>query len=61
MYSSPNIVRLIRIRWVEYMAHRKEVKNVYKSLVGKSQGMPVHRWEDSIEMDLREMGHEGVK
>jgi hypothetical protein len=41
------------------------VRNAYKILVGKSEGngplgRPVHRWEDNILMDLREMGFVGV-
>jgi hypothetical protein len=36
-------------------------RNVYKVLVGKPEGKkplgrPVHRWEDGIRMDLREIG-----
>jgi hypothetical protein len=38
-----------------------EGRNVYKVLVGNSErkiplGRPGHRWEDRIEMDLRETG-----
>jgi hypothetical protein len=41
------------------------MKNGYKILVGKSEGKrplwsPSHRWEDSIRMNLREIGWEGV-
>jgi hypothetical protein len=37
-----------------------EVRNAYKVLVGKSEGKrplgrPLHRWEDNIRMDLREV------
>jgi hypothetical protein len=39
-------------------------RNVYKILVKKQRerplGRPRHRWEDSIRMDLREIGWEGV-
>jgi len=43
----------------------EEVRNAYKILVGKSEGeRPVGRtrlkWEDSIRMDLREIGWEVV-
>jgi hypothetical protein len=39
--------------------------DVYRVLVGRpegkrSLGRPRHRWEDSIEMDLREIGINGV-
>jgi hypothetical protein len=42
-----------------------EVRNAYKILVGKPKGKrlfgtPRHRWGDNIEMDLREIGLEGV-
>jgi hypothetical protein len=42
-----------------------EIKNEYNILVGKpdgkrSLGIPRHRWEDNIRMDLREIGWEGV-
>jgi hypothetical protein len=38
-----------------------EGRNVYRVLVGKSEGKrppgrPRHRWEDEIKMDLREIG-----
>jgi hypothetical protein len=39
-------------------------RNAYKILVGKPEGKrtferPIHRWEDNIRMDLREMWLEG--
>jgi hypothetical protein len=42
-----------------------EIRNVYKILVGKPGGKgPLgsfrHRWEDNIEMNLGEVGLEGV-
>jgi hypothetical protein len=38
-----------------------EERNVYRVLMGKSEGKiplgrPRHRWEDGIRMDLREIG-----
>jgi hypothetical protein len=38
-----------------------EERNVYKALMGKSEGKrplgrPRHRWEDGIRMDIREIG-----
>jgi hypothetical protein len=38
----------------------RETRNVYRILVGKAEGKrqlgsPGHRWEDNIEMDLREI------
>jgi hypothetical protein len=49
LYSSPNIVRVIKSR------------SVYRILVGKLEGKrplgrPRCRWEDNIKMDLQEVG-----
>jgi hypothetical protein len=43
-----------------------EEREVYKVLVGKTEGKrpfgrPMHRWEDGIRMDLREIGCEVVE
>jgi len=64
LYSSPNIVRVVksrRIRWVGHVARMGEGRSVYRVLVGKPEGKrpvgrPRRRWEDNIEMDLREFG-----
>jgi len=64
LYSSPNIVRVIksrRMRWAGHVARMGEGRDVYKVLVGKPEGRrplgrPRHRWEDNIGMDLREVG-----
>jgi hypothetical protein len=64
LYSSPSIVRVIkarRIRWAGHVARMREVKGAYKILVGRPEGRkplgrPRHRWEDSIKMDIREIG-----
>ena len=64
VYSSPNIVRLIksrRMRWVGHVAHMEEGSGVHKVLVGKPEGKrplgrPRHIWEDNIKMDLQEVG-----
>jgi len=42
-----------------------ERRDVYRVLVGKPggkkpQGRPRHRWEDTIKMDLQEMGCGGM-
>jgi hypothetical protein len=42
-----------------------ERRGAYRALVGKPEGRrplgrPRHRWEDSIKMDLREVGWGGV-
>jgi hypothetical protein len=54
----------MRMRWVGYMAYM-EMKNVYKILFSKLMGRdhsrrPMCRWEDFMEMELREIGREGV-
>jgi hypothetical protein len=67
MYSSPNIVRGIKLRrmgWVEYVAHMGEGRGVYRVLVARPKGKrplerPRCRWEDKIKMD-RETGINGA-
>ena len=64
LYSSPNIVQVIklrRMRWVGHAAHVGESRSVYWVLVGKSGGKrplgrPRHRWADNIKLDLQEVG-----
>jgi hypothetical protein len=41
LYSSPNIIRQIKLRrimWPGHVTRMKEERNVYKALVGKSKG-----------------------
>ena len=64
LYSSPNIVRVIksrRMRWAGHVARISEERGVYRVLVGKPVGKrplgrPRRRWVDNIRMDLREVG-----
>ena len=59
LYSSPNIVRVIklrRLRWAGHVVRIGEWRGVYRVLVGKPEGKrplgrPSHRWEDNIKMD----------
>jgi hypothetical protein len=67
LYSSPNIVRLIksrRMKWVGHVVCIGEGRGVYRVLVGRPEGKrplgrPRCRWEDNVKMDLREMGIDG--
>ena len=64
LYSSPNIIRMIkarRMRWVGHVAHMRESGDAYRVLVGKPEGKrPLGRprigWEDNIKMDLQKVG-----
>jgi len=67
LYSLPNIVRVVksrRMKWVGHVARMREGRVVHRVLVGKPEGKrplgrPRRRWEDSIKMDLREVGGVG--
>jgi len=64
LYSSPNIMRVIksrRMRWAGHVARMGEERGVYRVLVGKPEGRrplerPRRRWMDNIRMDLQEVG-----
>jgi len=64
LYSSPNIVRVIksrRMRWAGHVTRMGEERGVYRVLVGKPEGKrplgrPRRRWVDNIRMDLQEVG-----
>ena len=49
------------MRWADHVARMGERRGVYRVLVGKPEGerplgRPRHRREDSIKMDLQEVG-----
>jgi len=68
LYSSPNIVRVMksrRIRWAGHVGRMGERGDIYGVLVGKPEGKrllgrPRGRWEDNIKMNLQEVGCEGM-
>jgi hypothetical protein len=61
---SQSIIRIIksrRMRWAGHVARMGEKRNVYRLLVGKSEGKrplgrPRRRWMNNIKMDLLEIG-----
>ena len=64
LYSLPNIERVVksgRMRWAGHVARMGEDRGVHRVLVGKPEGkrplgIPRHRWENNIKMDLEEVG-----
>ena len=62
LYSSPNIIRNIklrRLRWAGHVARMEQFRNSYRVLVGKPESKrPLGRGrrEDNIKMDFREVG-----
>jgi len=61
LYSSPNIVPVIksrRMRWAGHVARMGEERGAYRILVGKPEGKsplgrPRRRWVDNIRMELQ--------
>ena len=64
LYSSPNIVRVIksrRMRWAGHVARVGEERGAYRVLVGKPEGKrplgrPRRRCVDNIRIELQELG-----
>jgi len=64
LYSSPNIVQVIKsrsMRWAGHVARMGEERGVYRVLVGKPKGKrplgrPRRTGVDNIRMDLQEVG-----
>ena len=64
LYSSPNIIKNLksrRLRWAGHVARMEQFRNAYRVLVGNSEskrplGRPRRGWENTINMDLREVG-----
>jgi hypothetical protein len=67
LYSSPNIIRVIksrRLRWAGHVARMGEGRGAYRILVGRPEGRrplgrPRRRWEDN-KMDIRQVGWGGM-
>jgi hypothetical protein len=68
LYSSPNIIRIIksrRMRRAGHVAQIRSKRNAHRILVGKREGKrplgrPRRRWLDNIKIDLREIGCDGM-
>jgi hypothetical protein len=68
LYSSPNIIKIIKSRrmgWTGHVARMVEKRNAYRLFVGKPEGKrplgrPRRRWVDNIRMDLGEVGWSAV-
>jgi hypothetical protein len=68
LYSSPNIIEVIksrRMRWAGHVACMGDRRSAYRVLVGRPEGRrPLgrcrHRWDDNIKMDLQGVGWGGV-
>ena len=66
LYSSPNIVRVIksrRLRWTGHVVRMEEGRSSFKILSGKPTGRrplgrPRRRWENNIKMDLERNGYQ---
>ena len=65
LYSSTNIVRVIksrRMKWAGHLARMGEERGAYRVLVGKPEGKrplgrPRRRWVDIIRVELQEAGY----
>jgi hypothetical protein len=59
------MIKSRRMRWAGHVARIGEKRNAYRILVGKPEGKrplgrSTCRWVENIEIDLREMGWDGV-
>jgi hypothetical protein len=68
LYSSPNIVWVIKsrsLRWAGHVTIMREKRGIYRVLMGKpggkrALGRPRPRWKESIKMDLQGVGCGGI-
>jgi hypothetical protein len=64
LYSSPDIIRQIKLRimrWAGHLACMGKERKFYRIMVrdpggNRPLGRPRRRWEDGIRMDLKEIG-----
>jgi hypothetical protein len=64
LYSSPNIIwviKLRRMRWAGHVVRMGDRRGAYRVLMGRPDlrrplGSPRHRWEGNIKIDLQEFG-----
>jgi len=58
VYSSPNIISVIKLRrkrWAGHVACTRERRGAYSILVGRPLGRPRYVWKDYIKMALQEV------
>jgi len=63
LYSSPNIIRVIkskRMRWVGHVARMRDRRGAYRVVVGRQLGRLGRSWDDNIKIDLQEVGWGGM-
>jgi hypothetical protein len=68
LYSSPDIVRVIksrRMKWAGHVTFVGEGRMFYRVLVGRPEGKrplrrPRPKWENNIKKDLRKKGIDGA-
>jgi hypothetical protein len=59
------MIKSRRMRWTGHVARIEEKRNVYRTLVGNTEGkrpvgIPRCRWVDNIKMDFREIEWGGM-
>jgi hypothetical protein len=68
LYSSPSIIRMTkqkRMRSAGHLARMRAKRNIYRILVGKSEGRrplerPRRRWVDNNKIDIIDIGWGGM-
>ena len=60
------VIKPRRMRWAGHVARTGERRGAYRILVGKPEGKrplgrPRRRWEDTIKMDLQEVGCDWIE